>query len=239
MTGEFLYRKTVDKSVLTHGITVPLKYHQQMYDKFGYIEKGTSIDLKVWIDNESFDITLLHVKFNVERSEVIQIRYSSSKSYLPKRLRDIFPFTTGYAKKCDEYKEIGMPTPKLNETEKEYIDIELVDDGFVFNCYPNGQNYEGCNVKEDPIDNPFKPPVKPPLPSESKPPVIPPPSVSPKPSVYSLDNKINGLIAKGRIRGFVKESEVMAVLPEGTSVDKIEEVFNNIISNNIELRWEE
>lgn len=236
----FLFRKTVDKSVLTRGITVPLQYHQQMYDKFGYIEKGTSKDLNVWIDNESFDITLLHVKFNVERSEVVQIRYSSPKKGLPKRLRDIFPFTTGYAKKCDEYKEIGMPTPKLNESEKEYIDIELVDDGFIFNCYPNGQIYEGCSCTEEPIDNPFKPPVKPFLPPESKPPVIPPPtSVQSKPPVDSLGNKINGLIAKGRIRGFVKESEVMAVLPEGTSVDKIEEVFNTIIANNIELKWEE
>lgn len=55
----------------------------------------------------------------------------------------------------------------------------------------------------------------------------------------SAINNINFLIAKGKYRGFVKESEIAAVLPKDISMEKIEEVFNIIESNGIELRWEE
>ena len=124
MNGEFLYKKVVDKSVLIHGITIPIKYHQQLYDKFGFIERGTSKNLKVWIKDESFDVTLLHVDFKKEIREVLQIRYSSSRNGLPKLLRETFPSTAEFVRECDRCKDLGLPAPKQNESNKEYLDVE-------------------------------------------------------------------------------------------------------------------
>ena len=223
MNSQFLFRKNVDKCVLNHGITIPVKFHQLMYDKFGEIERGTSKNLSVYIDNESFEIMLLRVDFKKENREVIQIRYTSPNSALPIYLRRKFPNTNTFVEEADKRKKMGMTVPKLSESEKEYIDIELVEDGFNFICYPNDSAI----------------PMPPKEPEPPKPPRIPvTPINSPKHSIDST-NKINALIAKGKIRGFVKENEVLAVLPEGTSEEKIEEIFKTIIANNIELRWEE
>ncbi len=213
----FLFRKTVDKCVLNHGITIPVKFHNLIYDKFGEIERGTSKNLSVYSENESFEIMLLRVDFKKENREVIQIRYTSPNSSLPIYLRRMFPNTNTFVEEADKRKKMGLPVTKLSESDKEYIDIELVEDGFKFICYPNDSA----------------------IPMHPKEPESPIPPTNPPKSTIDSTNKINALIAKGRILGFVKESEVMAVLPEGTSVDKIEEVFNTIIANNIELRWEE
>ncbi len=220
MTSQLLFRKTVDKFVLNQGLGISLNFASSIYDEFGYIDTGKSKNVKVFIGSESFSAKLFHT--NIIR-RFLQIKYFSSEDSLPKRLRDIFQFTNEFVEECDECKKSKKSIPILEESEKEYIDIKLIDDGFRFICYPKGseiQSFKRNKLSNDSLDIAE-------LDEQLKNPNV------------TLANKIPFLLAKGKLQGFIEESDIFLIIPESISEEKIKEVFNTIVANNIELRWKE
>ena len=220
---QFLFRKAVNKDALYQYIGISLNFSHFIYDEFGYIDIGKGKNIKVWIEDEVFSAKLLHS--NIRRM-FLSIKYSSYDASLPTKLREIFKSTTAFFDKCDEYKRRNWIVPNLKESDKEYIDVDLVQGGFIFTCYPKGADIPDLKTKTELIDA-SKSIEQDEQNKQNKTPVV------------SSVNKISFLIAKGKHRGFVKESEILSILPEETSVEKIEEIFNIIVANNIELRWEE
>lgn len=220
MINQLLFRKTVNKDVLYQNIAIPLDYAHFIYDKFGYIDIGKSKNIKVWIESESFIAKLLHSK---SCRSSLQINYTFPNIYLPTKLREIFSSTTAFIEECDECKKSKKSIPILEESEKEYIDIKLIDDGFRFICYPKGseiQSFKRNKLSNDPLDIAE-------LDEQLKNPNV------------TLANKIPFLLAKGKLQGFIEESDIFLIIPESISEEKIKEVFNTIVANNIELRWKE
>jgi hypothetical protein len=104
--GAAIIRKTVDKSLLTAGLTVPKAVSGELKQKLGVsLAKGEACEIIVLINKAFYQAKLISVNFSEKYSDVemLQIRYASS-SPLGKKINDIFndafklPFCNTYLK---------------------------------------------------------------------------------------------------------------------------------------------
>lgn len=96
----FSYKKSVDKSVLCDGLSIPLQYHKLLQMVIPEIQNhGAKKQIKILIDGEFYDAYLKNVAFDQQKHkghvDVIQIRYAP-QSPISKKLREIFYTTNAY-----------------------------------------------------------------------------------------------------------------------------------------------
>ena len=144
--GAAIIRKTVDKSLLTAGLTVPKAVSGELKQKLGVsLAKGEACEIIVLINKAFYQAKLISVNFSEKYSDVemLQIRYASS-SPLGKKINDIFndAFKKGIKTYVDIY-VVGKnqlefvcsddcPTDAslTNVAEKSETDCPIQSDGF-------------------------------------------------------------------------------------------------------------
>ncbi len=99
----FLYKKTIDRSALREGFSIPTEYHPLLHSLYGGIFKhGETRQIKIILNGQEYDAQLKNQAFDTNKfighTDVIQIRYSVN-SPLAKKLRDIFQSTWNYVEK--------------------------------------------------------------------------------------------------------------------------------------------
>jgi len=99
----FLYKKTIDRSALREGFTIPTEYHPLLHSLYGGIIKhGETRQIKIILNGQEYDAQLKNQAFDTNKfighTDVIQIRYSVN-SPLAKKLRDIFQSSWNYVEK--------------------------------------------------------------------------------------------------------------------------------------------
>lgn len=93
MGSSFIFKHEVDKSVLTEGFSIPVRFQTQFLADLNIAlgGQGTAKDITMIIEGEEFTAKLKNQRFDVNvhttHCPVIQIRYSSA---LAKKLRAIF-----------------------------------------------------------------------------------------------------------------------------------------------------
>lgn len=93
MGSSFIFKHEVDKSVLTEGFSIPVRFQTQFLADLNIAlgSQGTAKDITMIIEGEEFTAKLKNQKFDAKvhttHCPVIQIRYSSA---LAKKLRAIF-----------------------------------------------------------------------------------------------------------------------------------------------------
>ena len=130
-TTEFMIRKSVDKSLLRAGMTIPKAYADKLMELLGVdLQKGEKCSIAVLLEDVVYEAYLVSVNFSEKYEDVfmLQIRYSAS-SPLCNRLNDIFV-------------DIGLDaTEKANE---DYIEVRVIDNKKLrFDCFKN------TNVTDD------------------------------------------------------------------------------------------
>ena len=130
-TNEFMIRKSVDKSLLRAGMTIPKAYADKLMELLGVdLQKGEKCSIAVLLEDVVYEAYLVSVNFSEKYEDVfmLQIRYSAS-SPLCNRLNDIFV-------------DIGLDaTEKANE---DYIEVRVIDNKKLrFDCFKNS------NVTDD------------------------------------------------------------------------------------------
>jgi|GEM_PF-3630846 len=97
---KLLFKKKVDKSLLKHGLTVPVAKHNAVLNAVGAVlGKGSRVTVNIFIDGACYPATLTHVNFSKSPRTVYQIRYPAG-SEICKKLNKIFAgsFPSIYAK---------------------------------------------------------------------------------------------------------------------------------------------
>ncbi len=98
MTEELLFTKTVDKSALYQGITIPVTHQDALCRKMHFpLKRGEQKNIQVEVCGYVFnDADLINQSFDEDKypnhSDIIQIRYPS-QSLLAKKIRKIFAET--------------------------------------------------------------------------------------------------------------------------------------------------
>ena len=130
-TTEFMIRKSVDKSLLRAGMTIPKAYADKLMELLGVdLQKGEKCSVAVLLEDVVYEAYLVSVNFSEKYEDVfmLQIRYSAS-SPLCNKLNDIFV-------------DIGQDVAeKANE---DYIEVRVIDNKKLrFDCFKN------TNVTDD------------------------------------------------------------------------------------------
>lgn len=130
-TTDFMIRKSVDKSLLRAGMTIPKAYVEKLMELLGVdLQKGEKCSIGVLLEDVVYEAYLVSVNFSEKYEDVfmLQIRYSAS-SPLCNKLNDIFV-------------DIGQDAAeKANE---DYIEVRVIDNKKLrFDCFKN------TNVTDD------------------------------------------------------------------------------------------
>ncbi len=128
----FLFKKNVDKSLLKAGLTIPKDSYSKLLEAVQVtLTKGEKTDLTVFIEDNSYKVTLTNVNLdeNISNREVLQIRYSEGNA-ICKKLKEIFSYS--------QEKIVNNEGESLNE---ESVDIySLGPSTLKFVCFPKVQS---------------------------------------------------------------------------------------------------
>lgn len=134
--GEFLFKKTVDRSVLKAGMALPYELHTRIFKEIGssILNKGEKIAIKVKIEKTLFDAILTSINLSKAGTtrEIFQIRYAEG-SPLCRQLNEIFSYSAQILSKA--HVESGGRTP-ISENDREFIDIYAAGPAIIeFRCF--------------------------------------------------------------------------------------------------------
>ena len=134
----FLYQKTIDRSTLRQGFTIPVEFHSLLMTAVGGgIKRGETRAIKIMIDGASYDAQLKNQLFDeskfVGHPDVIQIRYGEN-SPLSKKLREVFSESWNYVEVMKALPEnVGRKlTIRVPEEQQEYLALSTTDLSNVF-----------------------------------------------------------------------------------------------------------
>lgn len=134
----FLYQKTIDRSTLRQGFTIPVEFHSLLMTAVGGgIKRGETRAIKIMIDGASYDAQLKNQLFDeskfVGHPDVIQIRYGEN-SPLSKKLREVFSESWNYVEAMKALPEnVGRKlTIRVPEEQQEYLALSTTDLSNVF-----------------------------------------------------------------------------------------------------------
>lgn len=140
----FIFTKLVDRSSLSEGFTIPVKYHDALHAcAGGPIQFGETRCIKIILEGTPYDAYLKNQGFNKAKysthPDVIQLRYST-KSPISKKLRSIFCSTWTYVNEMKDTAELRNRkcTIKIPEDMRELLVVVAADipDTFIFYCLP-------------------------------------------------------------------------------------------------------
>jgi hypothetical protein len=121
-----IFYKTVDKSVLVDGFSIPIVYKEMLFERLGFsLAHGEKMPIDILIGGEVYKATLINIGFNQKdhpnHKDLLQIRYSA-KSTLAVKLQSMFGYTQALIRKHSDvysYKWLSA----LPEAQKEFIAI--------------------------------------------------------------------------------------------------------------------
>jgi len=128
MAEELLFTKIVDKSALTHGITIPVAYQKALFDKLGFfLRRGEARPITIQIGGYLFDdATLANEAFDEikypNRADIVQIRYGAN-SLLARKLRELFGSTSELLDEIYTHRQTAKTSLIIPEDKREYIII--------------------------------------------------------------------------------------------------------------------
>lgn len=117
----FLFNKTVDWSILTDGVSIPLRAHQLIMGAIGNeLQHGQKQYVKLRLDSQVYDILLTNTNYDQskypDRSDIIQFRWSRTGN-LAKHLRRIFQASYNELEHYRATKDKkGMDKPIIHES---------------------------------------------------------------------------------------------------------------------------
>jgi hypothetical protein len=118
----YIYKKDVDWSVLREGFSIPVSIQVVFKERMNnYLKRGEKRDLKVILDNQTYQVKLINQAFNEQKYlghvDILQIRYSPQSPFAIK-LREIFTSSLDHLqrKRTKDKKIIRVP-----EEKREYI----------------------------------------------------------------------------------------------------------------------
>ena len=131
--GIYKYKKYVDNSFLTAGLTIPIYNLDVFLNELGvFVKPGEKTTIRVIVDDQLFPgITFSHIdsQKNQRNSELYQIRYSAN-SPIAEYLKQSFPVSVGRIQNNDDIKEI-------TEDLREYATITVPEEKTVkFELFP-------------------------------------------------------------------------------------------------------
>lgn len=150
MAEELLFTKIVDKSALTHGITIPVAYQKALFDKLGFfLRRGEARPITIQIGGYLFDdATLANEAFDEikypNRADIVQIRYGAN-SLLARRLRELFGSTSELLDEIYTHRQKAKTSLIIPEDKREYIIIYAGNGTIRFDCVT--RNNENHNVR--------------------------------------------------------------------------------------------
>lgn len=116
--GNYLYKKIVDKSLLSTGMTIPMENYQKILEELKIdLNKGDRQYITIKIADQKYDATITCDNYHSNRN-VIQIRYGA-KSPICQALNTIFAYSAG---KIAQRKAEASEGKKQLSVE-EYIDV--------------------------------------------------------------------------------------------------------------------
>ena len=125
--GKLLFSKTVDKSLLKAGLTIPVKSCEEMMGELGVsLKRGDKTEVQIMMDGVSYRATFTHVDMKAADRDVYQIRYSEGSPI------------------CAALKSKYV-SPEEAAKNNSYIEIWTLGDGLEFKCYP----MKNTSVKEE------------------------------------------------------------------------------------------
>ena len=136
-TGEYVYKKEVDWSLLTEGLTLPVE-NQVIFGRTmnRFLKKGEKKEINLYLNNKSFKAKIVNVNYSkkyVRKNDVLQIRYTKNGD-LAQELQICFAKSYKYLKEIRLQRPIGSRAIiKLPEYEKEFLAIYTTeyDDSYV------------------------------------------------------------------------------------------------------------
>lgn len=145
-----IFYKTVDKSVLNEGLTIPVIYKDMLFEILGLrLAHGEKTEIDVIIDGNTYKATLINIDFDQKahpnHKDLVQIRYSS-KSPLAEKIRERFRHTvTLIQENTNQYTHKWITS--LPEDQKEFLAIYSTDQHGVmmFDCITNSDFQEEGN----------------------------------------------------------------------------------------------
>lgn len=123
-----LFTKTVDKSLLWEGLTVPVAEEEKLCEAVGEeFEIGNPVDIRIIIKGQAYSVKLKKTLRKQSKSSaiLIQIRYNH-QSEIAKKLRSIFTTTEYYVEHPVESSE-GKLKICVPEELQEYVEIRSID----------------------------------------------------------------------------------------------------------------
>lgn len=138
----FLYQKTIDRSTLRQGFTIPVEFHPLLHSAAGgEIKRGETREIKIMIDGVGYDALLKNQMFDetkfVGHPDVVQIRYAEN-SPISKKLREKFCSSWNYVERIKALPEnVGRKlTIRVPEDQQEYLALSTTElpNVFIADC---------------------------------------------------------------------------------------------------------
>lgn len=97
--NELIYSKTIDKSLITDGFTLPLGILEDFFQWFPTLEIGQRQEIKLKLNGALYSVDVINQPFSREKypnhAEIYQVRYSGASGF-PQALRQTFGTSSDY-----------------------------------------------------------------------------------------------------------------------------------------------
>lgn len=97
--GDYVFKKEVDKSLLTEGFSIPLEFQVVFKRNVGrFLQKGESKDIFLFLNGKSFNAQIKNQKFDEKKynhKDIVQIRYTKN-SNIVEEFKKIFDCSYRY-----------------------------------------------------------------------------------------------------------------------------------------------
>ena len=146
-----LFYKTVDYSVLTAGLTIPVQHQKSLFHELGFaLEYGQRKQIQILIDGAPYLAQIINIRFDKSKypnhKDLLQIRYSA-KSPIAQKLQEIFAHSKSQValQRQDGKKH---RTIDADESQKEHIAIYStpISGRLCFDCMPIQEFQEESNA---------------------------------------------------------------------------------------------
>ena len=137
MEDSYVYQKEVDWSLLTEGLTLPIKEQVVFGQIMGrYLEKGEAKPIRLILGGKTYNATIRNVKFQEKwnhKSDILQIRYVKNGD-LARALQVVFSKSYNYLNGVRQSREKGdRRIIRLPDDAKDFLAIYTTefDDTYV------------------------------------------------------------------------------------------------------------
>ena len=125
-----IFYKTIDKSVLTSGFSIPISYKELLFGSLGIsLKHGEKMPFDLLVDGKTYKATLMNINFDKQEhpnhKDILQVRYGTN-SPLAQKLREIFGYTkTLIDNNAKQYSYKWLSA--LPENKKEFMAVYSTD----------------------------------------------------------------------------------------------------------------